>query len=68
MKHKRLRLEVAGNLRASWQPERSIFFVVRRQERVLRSKRVFFVMSTEAEASLTLSLINGASSRLFALL
>jgi NAD(P)-dependent dehydrogenase (short-subunit alcohol dehydrogenase family) len=46
----------------------SIVFVVRRRERVLRSERAFFVMSTEAETSLTLSLVNGASLRLLALL
>jgi hypothetical protein len=44
----------------------SIVFVVRWRERVLRSKRAFFVMSTEAETSLTISLVNGALLRLFA--
>jgi hypothetical protein len=64
---KRRRPELAGNLRASWQPERNrIVFVVRRRERVLRSKRAFFVISTEAKTSLTVNLVNGASLQLVA--
>jgi hypothetical protein len=55
---KHLRPELAGNLRASWQPEQDrLSSLCAGVSLFLRSKRAFFVMSTEAETSLTISLV-----------
>jgi hypothetical protein len=58
---KGLRPELAGNLRASCQPERDRLSSLCAGVSVFcGAKPAFFVMSTEAETSLTISLVNGA--------